>query len=548
MVLNNKKIFFYKNIKKNMLIYKLKKCIILNDKINDKKYKKLKWKKYKDSNSNKKINVKFCVFLGREKNMKILHIYIELLLKDNIINEYHMYDFSRNINDHLFIKNEYERLFNMFDNRIFLHNYENNEKIISIHRVKTNWNPFYKKIYETSSSNDIIIKCDDDILFIDIHALKNAINDRFNDKISFLIHSNCINNGVCAYYQKYIYPKLLDNLNKYPKGGILGILFEKPEIAYAIHNQFTNDLLLDMNNINKYIMNDVYINSRISINFILINGRDTKYFKNIEINDEYELSSYIPELLCRPNKIKGDLITSHLSYSIQEKIILMKDDIINLYSKLANNFKLSNYYKNILNNFNKNQLLKIPKPLYNSNHDLFTVKNWIKDNSYYIKNKETNLYMYINYEDESILLSKSNKTLFEINIVNDNIYEINLGIYYLNRYNIIGNFKNEIVLLKCIRDDREKYILKEDIDENGYFYLKFLKYSTYIALNSTNSLDINVNKKNKWIFEKAILNENNQYINVIRYDKNKKFYYKNVNNDETYTNFYQGWGLEYILE
>ena len=79
-------------------------------------------------------------------------------------------------------------------------------------------------------------------------------------------------------------------------------------------------------------------------------------------------------------------------------------------------------------------------------------------------------------------------------------------------------------------------------------YLKFLKYSTYIALNSTNSLDINVNKKNKWIFEKAILNENNQYINVIRYDKNKKFYYKNVNNDETYTNFYQGWGLEYILE
>ena len=61
----------------------------------------------------KKFFVKFFVFLGREKNMKILHSYIELGLKKNIIDEYHMFDFSRDINDHNFIYTEYNRLFNI---------------------------------------------------------------------------------------------------------------------------------------------------------------------------------------------------------------------------------------------------------------------------------------------------------------------------------------------------------------------------------------------------------------------------------------------------
>ena len=64
-----------------------------------------------------------------------------------------------------------------------------------------------KTISKSSFYKDsIIIKCDDDILFIDIHGLKNAIKQRKNDKKSFLIHSNCINNNICSYYQRNNFP------------------------------------------------------------------------------------------------------------------------------------------------------------------------------------------------------------------------------------------------------------------------------------------------------------------------------------------------------
>jgi hypothetical protein len=39
--------------------------------------------------------------------MKVLHSYIEQGLILNIINEYHMFDFSRNINDQKFITDKF---------------------------------------------------------------------------------------------------------------------------------------------------------------------------------------------------------------------------------------------------------------------------------------------------------------------------------------------------------------------------------------------------------------------------------------------------------
>jgi len=478
-ILKYKKIYFYKNIKKNYknILQKKKfniKFIIQKKYFINKKILNINFKNKIIKNDNIKIyNVKFYVFLGREKNMKILHNYVEICLQNNIFNEYHMYDFSRNINDHNFIKSEFNRLNSIYINKIFLHNFDKN----NFDKVKTNWNPFYKELYENTNKNDIIIKCDDDILFIDIYSLKNAINDRINDKKSFLIHSNCINNGICTYYQQNIYSKIKDKLNIYPTGGIMGIIFEKPEIAYAIHNQFTNDLLTDLENLNKYIINDVYVNTRISINFILINGSDTKYFKNITYNDEYELSSFIPEKLCRYNKIKGDFITSHLSYSLQEKIILHRDDILNKYIKLMN--KYIPFNKNLIIKYNINEhILNSSIRSYKKNN-IYTVKNWNTNNSFSIKNVETNKYIYIDYELGDITLSDINKATFEI-IKKNNSIQIKLGIYYLTRYNAVGNFKNETILFKYLKDESEKELILEDIDENNTFFLKFLRNNFYL--------------------------------------------------------------------
>lgn len=490
----------------------------------------------------KDYNIKFCVFLGREKNMKILHHYIEIGLKNNILDEYHMYDFSRNEIDHNFIINEYERLSFLFNKRIFIHNYEN--KIFK-NDEKTDWSPFYKNI-SNCSENDVIIKCDDDILFIDIFSLKNAIEDRINDEYSFLIHSNCINNGVCAYYQSNFFFKLKEYLSKYPTGGVLGVLFEKPEIAFAIHDQFCNDLISNIKNLNKYIINDQYIYSRISINFILLNGKDAKYLSDVSYDDEYKLSSFIPEKLCRPNKIKGDLLTSHLSYSFQTKILLKNDYILNLYNKIKNIYK-----EDIIVKYNNKQKenIYIPK-LFVNNQEIFKVKNWFSTNNYYIKNVDTNQYLFIDYDEDFLKLSLDNKSIFEIITKKNNIIEIKLGIYYLTRYNILGKIRNENLFLKYFNNEREREIIKEDLDidshtdTENFFYLKFLKYNLYLGMNK-GIIDLNIKEKSKWIFESV--NNSDEYLYLTRFIKNDKFYYKNINNNEIYTNYYKGWAISNIL-
>ena len=508
--------------------------------------------------------IKFCVFVGREKNLKILHRYIELGLNNNIFDEYHMFNFSRNNNDSNFILKEYERLSEKYLERIFIHNHENNLVNIKENNKKTNWNPFYKRIHEISTDNDVIIKCDDDILYIDLNGLKKAIEDRKRDKESFLIHSNCINNGVCAYYHRNAFIKLTDKLNEYPKGGVLGILFEKPEIAYGMHMDFLNEIENSYNkNIVKYYINDTYINTRISINFILINGSDLGYMKDVSYNDEYELSSYLPEKLGRVNKIKGDFITSHYSYSFQEKIMFHRDDIYNRYYNLSKNINILNENENKIEKIVSENKYNYPI-LHKINDNVYKVKNWIKQNSYYIKNTENNKYLYIDYEKDDVIVSDKYKTIFEISDIlekdnkedteidnikksKNNIFEIRLGIYYITKYNVLGKFKNEAILAKMIQDKNERILIKEDFDlKNNSFYIKFKKYNSYLSLSerNINYIDVSIKPKTKWIFEKII--NNDEYIHAERIEKNNKFYYKNVNDlDENYyTNYYLGWGLE----
>ena len=97
--------WLYKNNKSNILLiknkYKLlkkKRNYILNFKNKVIKNKKIFFKNISHLNieeESKNYIAKICVFLGREKNMVILHKYIELGLQETILNEYHMFDFSR---------------------------------------------------------------------------------------------------------------------------------------------------------------------------------------------------------------------------------------------------------------------------------------------------------------------------------------------------------------------------------------------------------------------------------------------------------------------
>ena len=98
-------------------------------------YKKKNKKYYiKNINSKKKTNeenniVKFCIFAGRKMNLQILHKYIEVLLQENIIHEYHIFDFSRNILDKNFLYESYKNFTSKYPKQIFLHNYKSELQI-----------------------------------------------------------------------------------------------------------------------------------------------------------------------------------------------------------------------------------------------------------------------------------------------------------------------------------------------------------------------------------------------------------------------------------
>ena len=63
---------------------------------------------------NRNYKIIFCVFGGREKNMNILQKYIEKCLEWNIIDEYHIMNFSRNIKDWNYLKTSFERFSELF--------------------------------------------------------------------------------------------------------------------------------------------------------------------------------------------------------------------------------------------------------------------------------------------------------------------------------------------------------------------------------------------------------------------------------------------------
>ena len=66
---------------------------------------------------------------------------------------------------------------------------------------KKSWENYYNHYTDYKYVNDIIIKCDDDIVFIDLNKLPKYLDFIKNNDYD-LVFANTINNGVCAYYQQ----------------------------------------------------------------------------------------------------------------------------------------------------------------------------------------------------------------------------------------------------------------------------------------------------------------------------------------------------------
>jgi hypothetical protein len=167
-------------------------------------------------------------------------------------------------------------------------------------------------------SNDLFIKCDDDIVFFDLARLSEFIEYRRSNPQYFMISANVINNGVCAYFQQKsgLIPRNLMNL-ELPKRGIFGTLWESAEKAESLHHYFTKttqDFL-------GFRCKDEIIewNERISVNFVSWLGSDFAHVSETMLDDEEYLSYQARWHSGKPNSIFTSLMVSHLSFGTQEK-------------------------------------------------------------------------------------------------------------------------------------------------------------------------------------------------------------------------------------
>jgi hypothetical protein len=196
------------------------------------------------------------------------------------------------------------------------------------------YTPFYQHYIRHSQSyvRDIIVKCDDDIVFVDLERLGDFVKFRRDNPEYFLISANVVNNGVCAYFQQQqgIIPETVLALELPPRG-VRGTLWASAQKAATLHRYF----LQNVGSFTGLPRDSTEWNDRISINFVSWLGSDFAHMSDTALDDEDYLS-YQARWRSRKkgNAIYWPFVVSHLSFYSQDKEL----DIAGLvadYHKLA---------------------------------------------------------------------------------------------------------------------------------------------------------------------------------------------------------------------
>lgn len=214
------------------------------------------------NNSKPNCKVIFTIFAGRQRYLRTLFNYLNVLIKQDIITEVHLWDFTREHIDFEYMK-EYIKTNPKY-------------RILNTYRrpMPGPWNDYYT-FYNSMDydPNDIIIKCDDDVLYIDLDNFCGFLN---SVKPNGLYYPNIVNNDVCAYIQRSynIHDLIKDdeilhdyyNNHKPLTGEDTNIAwFQKYEKARDIHRLFFED-----KNRFKISVNDITWHGRISINLFAV--------------------------------------------------------------------------------------------------------------------------------------------------------------------------------------------------------------------------------------------------------------------------------------
>ena len=206
------------------------------------------------------------------------------------------------------------------------------------------WKNYYQHYTHYRYTNDVIIKCDDDIVFIDITQLSGFI-DFIKSNEYDLVFANTINNGVAAYYQQHSFnliPQSLMSL-EYPDQGFEGSLWESGKKAELLHNYFIKNYNTFVNCTKLQTTPYIKIKTRFSINFFGYKGKNWHKIKDCYVDDEHNLTTvYNKPPHSFTNILYTPLFVSHLSFYKQVETGINTMDLIAKYHELYEHYKNTN--------------------------------------------------------------------------------------------------------------------------------------------------------------------------------------------------------------
>lgn len=183
------------------------------------------------------------------------------------------------------------------------------------------WNPVYQYYAADAAAyaQTVFVKCDDDIVYVDLDELPRFIAFRRAHPELFLVSANVVNNGVCGHVQQRLglVPERLMSLEM-PAGGFRGSLWESGAKAAALHDWFLDDpaqFCGAAKRLNEPIHRP---EARFSINFVAWMGADLRHFETRFQDDEVDLTTTLPRFLGRENAIYLPFVAAHLSFRPQE--------------------------------------------------------------------------------------------------------------------------------------------------------------------------------------------------------------------------------------
>lgn len=273
------------------------------------------------SNNDPKIII--TCFAGRKYNLDILLKYIDKLVELKKVDEVHLWNYTRNADDNTYVNNLKDK---------YIIKYPTDKSV--------GWDDYYDYYKKSLNDNDILIKLDDDILFIDVNTFDSFIDERKKSDC-FLLFASIINNGVCAYYQQQ-HNLIPEYVYKFPYDTYYGDLVNNGSIANKLHNYFVENMTHFLDRSKKIDTIDVNIGDRTSINFFAILGKDVK---NIIINnqdDEHWLSVECPKLLNKRNSICMKFVVAHGAFGNQRDTGLNEPEIIDLYTSCLKSWLCTN--------------------------------------------------------------------------------------------------------------------------------------------------------------------------------------------------------------